>query len=73
MPHFQDYVANRIRNGYLPLGTVNIHSGLREVFVAMVPEAYRQDIVRFANSEFQYICDALAVMLSSSVGPETLN
>jgi hypothetical protein len=73
MPHFQDYVAHRIRNGYLPLGIINIDTGLREVFVAMVPEAYRQDIVRFANSEFQYICDALAVKLSSSVGPEKLN
>jgi hypothetical protein len=73
MPHFQEYVAHRIRHGYLPLGIINIDTGLPEVFVAMVPEAYRHDIVRFANSEFQYICDALAVMLSSSVGPETLN
>ena len=73
MPHLQDYLAHRIRNGYLPLGTINLHLGLPEVFVAMVPEAYRHDIVRFANSEFQYICDALAVKLSSSVGAETLN
>jgi len=73
MPHLQDYVANRIRNGFLPLGIIDFNTGISEVFFAMIPETYLPDVVRFANFELQYICDALGIKLSSSAGPENLN
>ncbi len=73
MPHFQDAVTNCIRYGYLPLGMIDTNTGLCEVFVDLAPEAYRQDILLFAGTQFQIIYEVWAEKVSSSEAPEKLN
>jgi hypothetical protein len=73
MPHFQDSVVHRIRCGYLPLGKMETNTGLCEVFVDLVPEAYRQDILNFAGDQFQKVYEVWAEKVSSSEAREKLN
>jgi hypothetical protein len=70
MPEFQESVQKYIRSGYFPLGTIDMNTTACEVFADVVPEAYREDILSYANLLFPVIYET-TVRVTAALAEET--
>jgi hypothetical protein len=68
VPESRDVVTNRMRRGYLPVGILDVETRCADVFVDVVPKAYREDFIKFASLEIQstynHLLDGSATALS---------
>ena len=64
IPEFRDVVSDRLRRGYLPLGIIDMKAPSADVYVGVVPEAYRNDFATFAKVKIQLTFQAMTGQIS---------
>jgi len=67
IPEFRDVVSDRLRRGYLPLGIIDMKVSSADVYIDVVPEAYRNDFATFAKVQLQLTFQAMIGQVSPEV------